>query len=79
MGAKRRNVSTDPNQPRCKHNILWGQCALCRGRFGMLVIELDRMFFSPQPPEFVGNLVVEAIRKMRIRREAKISSESSRT
>lgn len=79
MSAKRRSVLTDPNQPRCKHNIAWGQCACCRGKCGMLIIEFDRMFFSPQSPEFVGEQVAEGIRRMRIRREAGVGSESNRT
>jgi hypothetical protein len=69
MSAKRREISTDPNQVRCVHRIVWGQCAHCRGKFGMLVVELDRMYFSRQPPEFVGEQVAEAIRKMRITKE----------
>ncbi len=51
--------------PKCVHGKTWTKCACCRGKFGMLVIELDRTLRSIQPPEFVGNLVTEAIRRMR--------------
>ncbi len=126
MSAKRRDVSTDPNQPRCKHRILWGQCPPCRGNFGMLVVELgrkfggtepsrelvsqqvaesvertrrgggkitpgvrgridmlvaelDHLFFSPQPAEFIGAEVAECIQRMRIRKEEGTHIESSST
>lgn len=50
---------------RCIHRKIWGQCACCRGKFGMLAIEFDIILGRNQPPEVVGNLVAEAIRKMR--------------
>ena len=80
MGAKRREVSTDPNQPRCKHQFPWGECPSCRGKFGELVIDLDRLLCGPKPPpEFLGKEVTDALRRMRVRKEEGTHVESSST
>jgi hypothetical protein len=63
--TRHKKEALDDNSPRCIHGKPWGQCACCRGRFGMLVIDLDIILGRNQPPEVVGNLVTGAIRRMR--------------
>lgn len=58
-------VGEEGDVPRCIHKKPWTSCACCRGKFGMLVIDLDIILGRNQPPEVVGNLVAEAIRRMR--------------
>jgi hypothetical protein len=71
MAKGRRNAMTrnteklNGNGLRCIHKKVWGQCACCRGKFGMLAIELDILLGRNQPPEIVGNLVATAIQTMR--------------
>lgn len=55
----------DGEDPKCVHGKVWTECASCRGKFGMLVIDLDITFGRNQPPDVVGGLVAEGIRKMR--------------
>ncbi len=61
----RHTETPDGNGLRCIHKKVWGQCACCRGKFGMLAIEFDIILGRNQPPEVVGNLVAEAVRRMR--------------
>lgn len=72
MAKERRNAMTrnfetegKNGELRCIHKKPWGQCASCRGKFGMLVIELDIMLGRDQPPDVVGNLVALGIQRMR--------------
>jgi len=63
--AEEARVGEEGDVPECIHKKPWAKCACCRGKFGMLVIDLDILLSRNQPPEVVGNLVAEGIRRMR--------------